>query len=78
MKAYACDSCKRITPDPYRINMREFYVGVRFDLGQWLPANTSANRRVHLCPKCWKNLSRLFDGDSPKESTVKFRPPREE
>lgn len=53
-KAYVCDACSVTMENPYRENMREFYIGV--DYADGLPVRTKRKVKVHLCEECYHAL----------------------
>ena len=59
-KAYACDACGMVITDPYKVKMREFYVGVEFDCGMAFPCNVkTCKSKVHLCDDCYHALHEI-------------------
>lgn len=59
-KAYVCDACGATMTDPYEAQMREFYVGVMYELNFAFPHNVKTRKcKVHLCSECYHNLDKL-------------------
>lgn len=56
MKVYKCDSCGKVIENPFKIKMKEFFVGVDFDLTGIFPKKTKLTKRVHICDECYKGL----------------------
>lgn len=57
MKVYQCDACKKVIRDPYKVKMKEFYIGTIFDDGTYFPIDTNRKTKVHLCDACYGGLS---------------------
>lgn len=56
MKVYKCDSCGKMIENPYKIKMKEFFVGVDFDITGMFPKKTKLTKRVHICDECYEGL----------------------
>lgn len=56
MKVYKCDSCGKMIENPYKIKMKEFFVGVDFDITGMFPKKTKLTKRVHICDECYECL----------------------
>lgn len=57
MKTYICDSCGRVMSNPYRENMKEFYVDFFAHEGNGvLPCNCKRKVKIHLCENCYRGL----------------------
>ena len=61
MKAYVCDACGTTITNPYDVKFKEFYVAVEFDLGTFLPFNTTRKSKVHLCDTCYHSLRKIAE-----------------
>ena len=59
-KVYKCDCCEVMINNPYKAKMKEFYVGVDFDLvcGA-LPLSKKNTTVIHLCEECYKGLKEI-------------------
>ena len=55
-KVYKCDSCGATIENPYKVKMKEFYIGAKFDLGMCFPEDSKQKVKIHLCGKCYKGL----------------------
>lgn len=75
MKTYICDSCGEIIDDPYKVKMKEFYVGMDIDYGIATPLKRKRISKVHLCDDCFSSLyeiaARKKEGDYVCESCGK-------
>lgn len=69
MKVYQCDSCKKVITDPYKVKMKEFYVGADFDNGMYFPLEARKTVKIHLCDDCYKGL-RLIAEKMERENNV--------
>lgn len=56
---YICDSCGMVIDDPYKVKMKEFYVGYDFDYGMTFPVNSHRKKKVHLCDECYHALKKF-------------------
>jgi len=56
MKTYICDICQKVIDNPYKMKMREFYVGVSFFEYCCVPEETSRKTKIHLCGDCFEML----------------------
>lgn len=61
MKAYVCDSCGRVMSDPYRENMKEFYLDSVYEFGAILPEKRKRRKKIHLCKDCYKGLCSIAE-----------------
>ena len=61
MKAYICDSCGRTISDPYKANMREFYVDSVYEFGVVVPKNCKQKEKIHLCENCYAGLYHISE-----------------
>jgi hypothetical protein len=56
-RVYVCDICNTLLKNPYDVHMREFFIGIEFDLCGGMPCDVkSRKRRVHICGDCYKAL----------------------
>ena len=56
-RVYVCDICETFLRDPHDAHMREFTIGVTFDLGGGFPCDVKTRKRkVHICGECYKAL----------------------
>lgn len=53
---YKCDACGVAMDDPYNANMREFYVGMPFDLEGTFSCFATRTQVVDLCEECFRGL----------------------
>ena len=60
-KVYKCDSCERLIEVPYEVKMKEFYIGVKFDLGMVFPEDSKQKVKIHLCHDCYKGLCKIAE-----------------
>lgn len=58
MKVYQCDCCNKVISDPYKVKMKEFYVGVDIEYfsGIAIPFECKRKIKIHLCDDCFKGL----------------------
>lgn len=56
MKVYQCDACKKTIIDPYKVKMKEFYMGCHFDLFGVFPEDSKRKVKIHLCDNCYRAL----------------------
>lgn len=56
MKVYRCDACEKVIGDPYKVKMKEFYIGTTFDNGIFYPLEIKKKTKVQLCDTCYRNL----------------------
>lgn len=72
MKTYVCDLCDHTIKDPYKVNMREFFVGVAIESYGLLPENSKRRQKIHLCGDCFEILKCIARGEIKiKESEMK-------
>lgn len=59
MKVYQCDCCNKVISDPYKVNMKQFYVGI--DIEYFTRIKTPIKRKrkikIQLCDECYKGLN---------------------
>lgn len=56
-KKYICDACLRVIDDPWKVNMKEFYVGLSIgDFGEAFPCKTKSRQKIHMCGDCYSNF----------------------
>lgn len=58
-KAYVCDACGLTIKDPYRVKMKEFYVGMDICLDIALPRPSKRRVQVELCDECYHALHEI-------------------
>lgn len=58
MRVYQCDSCNKVIADPYKVEMKEFYLRVDTDYfsGIAIPVECKSKIKIHLCDDCYKGL----------------------
>lgn len=58
MRVYQCDSCKKIIHNPYKVKMKEFYVGIDMEyftrIG--IPIECKRKIKIQLCDDCYEGL----------------------
>lgn len=55
-----CDACGATMADPYQAKMREFYVGMTYDMGFVVPINIKTSKTtIDLCDDCFHALNLL-------------------
>lgn len=59
MNTYICDACGSVITDPYKVKMKEFYIGCEFDYGTVFPRHSTRKQKIHLCDGCYRNLKNL-------------------
>jgi hypothetical protein len=57
--AYVCDACGVTMTNPYKVNMKEFYVGCDFEYVGVFPIDCTRKVKVHLCEECYKGLKMI-------------------
>lgn len=60
MKTYICDICQAVIPDPYKVKMREFYIGAAFYEYCCLPEKMKRKTKIHLCGDCFENFRMII------------------
>ena len=74
MKVYKCDACGCVITDPYKVKMKEFYIGTVSSLIAYCPnSDIQKIKKIHLCEECFKGLH-LVAKKSFKEQNIK-KPP---
>lgn len=63
-QVFTCDCCKEVITNPYKLKMKEFYVGMYFDadLGgnvELESMNVKRKVKIHLCDDCWRGLRKI-------------------
>ena len=63
MKCYICDICGRIMAkeEPFKLNMREFYIGFEIDEYGLYPTNTKRRAKTHICGDCFLQFKKLVE-----------------
>lgn len=56
MKVYKCDICEKMIENPYKTKMKEFYVGIDFDITGLFPKKYKQTRKIHICDTCKESL----------------------
>ena len=60
MRVYQCDSCNKVIADPYKVEMKEFYVEVDTDclnlIGIAIPLKIKRKIKIQICDDCYKGL----------------------
>lgn len=64
MKTYVCDLCDHVIKEPYKMNMREFFVGAAFESYGVLPENSKRRQKIHLCGDCFETLKSVARGET--------------
>lgn len=56
-KKYICDICNAVIDDPYKAQMREFYIGCEYESGSLHPIPIKTFKtKIHICDVCFKTL----------------------
>ena len=56
-KKYVCDICDSVIDNPYKMHMREFYVGCDFTENGVVPADIKTFKtKIHICGCCFDAL----------------------
>lgn len=63
-KEYVCDCCKAIIENPYKVKMKEFYIGAEIDSCGIFPVDSKRTTKIHLCDNCYKALKNIKGGES--------------
>jgi hypothetical protein len=58
-KVFACDACGCMVEDPYEAKMKEFYIGVSFEMDGAFPVRRRRKEIVHLCEECYHGLQAI-------------------
>lgn len=63
MRVYRCDNCNKVISDPYKVKMKEFYVGVDTDYfsGIAIPVERKRKIKIDLCDDCFKGLQAIAE-----------------
>ena len=48
MKVYQCDCCNKVISDPYKVKMKEFYVGVDIDYFSGIEIPVERKRKIKI------------------------------
>ena len=58
-ECYVCDACGVTITDPYKVKMKEFYIGCDFTEFGDFPVCCRVKKKIHLCDECYHALHEL-------------------